>query len=134
VGLFIHLYHVLRKAKPGSFLTMFQFIIEQGRISILYGQRVGVGYFLTVVDTRLQVDLYVTNPGFNTVCEAVAPFGNGAYVILYTWESSTHGTKVDLETMARFWRLYGAEARHVERLEEGEDLEGSLENHDSTHT
>ncbi|RJE27491.1 hypothetical protein PHISCL_00225 [Aspergillus sclerotialis] len=87
---------------------------KQGPITVVIGYGDGPGYFMSVYDTRLQINIE-TEKYFDSACFSVDIDGLGGYFNVYTGVMGW-GTKVNLEAMDRFWRLYGIEQSDIDVL------------------
>jgi hypothetical protein len=87
---------------------------HQDNIRIAVGHDELTGYFISVYDKRLEVNVE-TNDDFDSVCYGVAMDGTGCYLNAHTG-SSGFGNRVSLSAMERLWRLYGVEQSDLDLL------------------
>lgn len=87
---------------------------KQDAITVIIGYGDGPGYFMSVYDTRLQINVE-TEKDFDTACYSIDIDGLGGYFNVYT-RVMGWGTKIGLEAMERFWRLYGIKQSDIDVL------------------
>lgn len=93
---------------------MVQHEYHQDNIRIAVGHDESTGYFISVYDKRLKVNVE-TNDDFDSVCYGVAMDGTGFYLNAHTG-SIGFGKSISLGAMERFWRLYGVDQSDLDLL------------------
>ena len=100
---------------------MVRFEIEEGKITIAYGEDRLTGYFLSVGDARLWDSADATDEANSVALETTHGAG---YFELHTAQTG-FGKRVKLETLLYFWERYGVPDVHIQQARRGENMEGN---------
>ncbi|PYI23458.1 hypothetical protein BO99DRAFT_409062 [Aspergillus violaceofuscus CBS 115571] len=90
---------------------------EQGPIKITVGHEHGIGYFISVQDTRLAVKAGDSPySSLDEACCKVDSSGAGIYLAARTGNEG-RGTQVSIDEMKRLWELYGVKGETIPLME-----------------
>lgn len=96
--------------------------IEEGKITIAYGQDRMTGYFLSVSDERL----WDSGDASDEVNDIALEVTKGAgYFDLHTAPVPGFGHRVKLETLLEFWKRYGVPDAHIQKARRGENIDNA---------
>jgi hypothetical protein len=86
----------------------------QGNIRVAVGHDEATGYFISVYDKRLEVNVE-TGDDFDDIRYGVAPDGTGCYLSAHTGTLGL-GECISLGAMEKLWRLYGVDQSDIDLL------------------
>jgi hypothetical protein len=99
-----------------NLLRMVRHEHHQGSIRIAFGHDETSGYFISVYDTRLEVN-EETGDDFEEICYDISASGTGAYLTAHTGTIG-FGKRVSYDTMKKLWRSYEVGETGMELLAE----------------